>query len=260
MRAVVLEVTGLPSQPVRALDVAVTEALDAAEAPPYPMATLRDPVGALVRVEGRRGQLVVEMRRIVGARVEWVALGEKPPSETMTSLHGVGRIRKVRGSELLSREAAAELLTAFLKQEPVPERFAPRPLSGEDGGLVVLAGSERDPRPVGAWHEVERFIALLPGESAVAFALSRPERSLIGVLGDGRQFGARLRETRGASVLERSVRREEVDPSPARLALDGAPGFRADELFDRGELLVVLESLYRFEDLPPGYRLGHANA
>lgn len=234
---------------------ALADALDEACRGPHPRVVLEDDLGRLLRAEGRRGSLLVDARTLEGGRVAWVVLGTAPPSETSSPVPLVGRVRKARDSELLDTARALAALEAFSARPALPEDLTQRPTDGEDGALAVLAGQDRDPRPVGGWPEVERYVqSLQPGRPA-GFALSRPDRCLFGVLGDGARFVAQLRESRGPRSMDRPVRRAEPDPTPTPLELGSdAPARRRDEILDKAELLAVLESVYRFEAPPPGFR------
>ena len=254
MRALTYEVTGREPEAVAGLDV-VQSALDAAENPPYPRATIRDTLGPLIRVEGRSGQLFVETRRVETSGVHWGLWGVQPAGAgTLTPFWVVGGVRKLRPSEILGRAEAGFLLEAFVAGQPFPGGFELRPSPDEHGNMVILASADRDPRPVGSWMDVERLLRALPAEGPAALALSQPDRTLVGVLGDGHRFAVRFRQSRADRVDEHPVGRTERNAERVTLALDSRPSFRKDQVFERDELVMVLESLYRHEEPPPGYQ------
>lgn len=228
--------------------------LEAASAPPHPEITLQDEDGRVLRIEGPPGGMVVEGRRFEGARLVWEIIGRAPPETLSLPLRLAGEIRSLRRSEHLEVSEALEVAAAFEAADALPTGFIRRPHDGEDGRSRVLASVEHGPRPVAAWAEVERFLA---AESGGGFALSVPDRQLVAVLPRGSFFEARLRNFRpfeGSAPIwtrEVEVRRDPPDPTPFPV---GDLSRRRDLLLDAAELRTLLESLYRYETTPPGFR------
>lgn len=262
MRRVRLRLLG---QPLRLLDAPddLGAALESANRSPYPPLVLVDELGRLLRFEAGPDGGLLDRRDVGGGGVRWSAIGRgaRNPGATAVPIALAGRIRKAREAERLDAAAAGAVLDAFCETGSLPAGFTERPVDGEDGSLCVLAGQDREPRPVGGWPEVARYLSGLPAASPCAFALSRPDRALVGVLGDGARFVVQVRETRGALEAEGPLRREEADPTPTPLGLGTqTPARRADELLDRDELPGALASLYRFEVPPPGLLWGPGTA
>lgn len=233
----------------------VVQALQAVQAAPHPTLTLTDADGRLLRVEGHKNRLLLDLRIFEGINVAWFAVGTTPPSEDQSSVPLAGWHRPVRTSETLDEARTTAAVFEFLETGNVDgATFGLRSLLNVDlGRVVVLAAADRDPRRTGSWDEINRFVRDLPERGTIGFAVAHPERSLVGVLGDGRRFALRVRQARGRLVREASVRRREPDPSRTDLELDSPTSFPADQILSRPELLAVLGSWARYEALPPGY-------
>lgn len=228
----------------------------AALAPPHPSALLWRQNGHLLRLEGRSSGAVVEQRTFQGTRAVWEVLGLAPPAHLSSPLSLAGEVRSLRKTEHLEATHVLELALAFEAGTRLPKDYAARPHDGEDGRTRLLAGAGRDPRPVAAWNEVDRFLAAFQ-PSGGGFALSVPDRMLVGVMARGERFQARLRESRPAvrdvQTWSREVELRGPDENPTPVRPDAGSECRTDALLTKNELRVLLESLYRYESPAPGF-------
>ncbi len=225
-------------------------AVEAAGRPPFPVAACEDDLGRVLRVEGGAGGLLIDGRGFESGRVRWWAVGRDPNPAALEPFELRGRTRRVHPAERLDADEAQALFLSFLDEPKPPETAMLRPLDGEDGPMPVLAGLGEEPRPVGGWAEVGRFLDRLRGPAA--FALSRPGRSLVGILGDGDRFVVAVDELCGSTVRRLEVQSVEGSPHPVVFG-SGGMKTRGDRLLDRASLAAVLESLYRYDWPAPGF-------
>ncbi|MEO1232967.1 MAG: hypothetical protein AAFZ18_29150 [Myxococcota bacterium] len=237
-------------------DGSTEDLIRTALAPPQPSASLWTEDGGLLRIEGRSDGAVVERRVFEGTRTIWEVIGLAPASHLSSPLTLAGEVRSLRRTEHLRAPHLLELAHAFETGAPLPGSYAARRHDGEDGRTRLLAGVGRDPRPVAAWSEVDRFLAAFEGPAG-GFALSVPDRMLVGVMARGAHFQARLRTSRPSlpdgRTWSREVELRSPNEDPAPLRPDDGPPCRTDALLTRGELRVLLESLYRYESPAPGF-------
>lgn len=204
---------------------------------PFPSVTLSTPEDRCLRLEGAPSSVVVDGRDFDGARVVWSVHGQPGPEAPLGVAQArVGGVRKIRTTERWTPEAAERIVAAFMAGEALPTRA--RPTDGEDGRGFVLADPERDPRPLGAWADLDRYLDAQLERDRTAFALSIPDRVLVGVLGGSGGYRVHIHETRPGR----------------RVAFEARTKDSNTERLDPGALRAVLASLYRHEALPPGYR------
>lgn len=149
--------------------------------------------------------------------------------DVLIAIVGTGALR-----EQIARRLQAERLTNVRLCPPVPHRQVPRMLSGADAGLVSFL-----PLPVLETNSANKFFDLLAAGLPVAVNYGGWQADLLATSGAGGSCSG----TDPAS-LARMLAEWQSNPSLVR-SMGAAARTLAEERFDRGRLVLQLESILR---------------
>lgn len=222
--------------------------------PPHPWIMLSDEWGNVLRAEGLSGVFRLEARIVNADGVRWVALGPEAGKQTQGSLTLAGRTVKVTPSERLDLETVQAAFAHVVAQGKLPPDLAHRPLAGDHGRMYLMVVGDAEPRPAIGWTDVAWQLSAVPADAPMVAAISEPGRLLIGVFGVGDQVSITVRESRDQHDFERRLGRPQGSSEPVDLQLpQGILTVPKKDLFDREDVLTIVESLYRFDAPPPGF-------
>jgi len=213
-----------------------------------------DEWGNLLRAEGQGEHFRLEARAVTAEGVAWWALGKESGKSTQVPLHLPGRVVKVAPHERLSLEEVKRAFETVITTQKLPEDMPRRALSGDHGRMYMMVVGDDEPRPAIGWTDIARRISDVPADAPVVAALAEPGRVLIGVFGVGDRLTITVRESRGEQSWERRVHHPDRSKAKVELPLpQGILEVAERDVLDRGDALVALESIFRFDVPAPGF-------
>lgn len=221
---------------------------------PFPWLSIADEWGNLLRTEGFNGQFQLQARSVDAEGVRWWGLGMSESAKMQAPMPLSGRSIKISPTEKLNLEQVKEAFRCVLKDATLPEHMPKRLLSGEHGRLYMMVLGGAEARPTVGWQDIASRLAALSVEEPVICALSEPGRVLFGIFGVGDEVTVTMREYRGDDSWERRIAHTEGASGPKQLKLpQGEIEVPGQQVLSRQDMLLVLESLYRFDTPPPGF-------
>ncbi len=221
---------------------------------PFPWVSMSDEWGNLLRAEGLNGQFYLQARSVDAEGVRWWGLGNSESQKMQTPMPLSGRSVKVSPTEKLNLEQVKDAFRCVLKDATLPAHMPKRLLSGEHGRLYMMVLGSNEARPTVGWQDIARRLAAVPEADPIICALSEPGRVLFGIFGVADHMTVTVREYRGDESWERRIAHTEGASGPVQLKLpQGDIEVPGQQVLSRQDMLLVLESLYRFDTPPPGF-------